>query len=50
MDKDLKKKIDSFYRFYFRILIFSPFEKDDTKQYREFIIKILMMLLLEDFL
>ena len=31
MDKDLKKKIDSFYRFYFRILIFSPFEKDDTE-------------------
>ena len=31
MDKDMKKKIDSFFRFYFRILIFSPFEKDDTE-------------------
>ena len=31
MDKDLKKKINSFYRFYLRILIFSPFEKDDTE-------------------
>ena len=31
MDKDLKKKIESFFRFYFRILIFSPFEKDDEE-------------------
>ena len=31
MDKDLKKKVDSFFRFYFRILIFTPFEKDDTE-------------------
>ena len=31
MDKDMKKKIDSFFRFYFRILIFSPFGKDDTE-------------------
>ena len=30
MDKDVIKKIDSFFRFYFRILIFSPFEKDDV--------------------
>jgi hypothetical protein len=31
MDKDRKNKIPSFFRFYFRILIFSPFEKDDTE-------------------
>ena len=31
MDKDMKKKIDSFFRFYLRILIFSPLEKDDTE-------------------
>ena len=31
MDKDIKKKIDSYFRFYFRILIFSPFEKDDAE-------------------
>jgi hypothetical protein len=29
MDKDMKNKIDSFYRFYFRILIFSPYENND---------------------
>ena len=31
MDKDSKKKIDSFFGFYFRILIFSPFGKDDAE-------------------
>ena len=31
MDKDKKKNIDSFFRFYFRVLIFSPFEKDDEE-------------------
>ena len=31
MDKDIKKKIDSFFRFYFRILIFTPFGKDDAE-------------------
>ena len=30
MDKDRKNKIESHFKFYFRILIFSPFEKDDT--------------------
>ena len=30
MDKDRKNKIESYFKFYFRILIFSPFEKDDT--------------------
>ena len=29
MDKDIQKKIDSFFRFYFRIIIFSKFSKDD---------------------
>ena len=31
MDKDIKNKIDSYFRFYFRILIFSPFDKEDTE-------------------
>ena len=31
MDKDMKKKIDSFFRFYFRILIYAPFDKDDQE-------------------
>ena len=31
MDKDSKKKIDSFFGFYFRILIFTPFGKDDAE-------------------
>ena len=31
MDKDLKKKIESFFRFYFRILIFTPIEKEDEE-------------------
>ena len=31
MDKDMKNKVDSFFKFYFRILIFSPFEKDDAE-------------------
>ena len=30
MDKDDKKKIDSVYSLYFRTIIFTPFEKDDT--------------------
>ena len=31
MDKDIKNKIESYFRFYFRILIFTPFGKDDTE-------------------
>ena len=31
MDKDIKKKIDSFFRFYIRVLIFTEFEKKDTE-------------------
>ena len=31
MDKDIKKKIESYFRFYFRILIFTPFGKDDVE-------------------
>lgn len=31
MDKDLKKKIESYFCLYFRILIFSPFEKNDEE-------------------
>lgn len=31
MDKDLKNKIDSFFQFFFRILIFTPIEKDDEE-------------------
>ena len=31
MDKDIKKKIESFFRFFFRILIFAPLEKDDEE-------------------
>lgn len=30
MDKDSKKNIDSYFGFYFRILIFTPFGKDDA--------------------
>ena len=30
MDKDMKQKIDSFFRFYLRILIFMPFDNNDT--------------------
>ena len=30
MDKDSKKNIDSFFGFYFRILIYTPFGKDDA--------------------
>ena len=31
MDKDMKNKVDSFFKFYFRILIYAPFEKDDIE-------------------